>query len=138
MVFGIPIILRPSSTSRAAVFCVPLPPMQTKQSKPSSLYVSTIREGLSTLNCFDFLNGFSREVPSIVPPRVRIPESICSFKGIYSFSINPKNPEEIPITSIPYLTIAVLPTPLIAAFNPGQSPPAVRMPILFFLFLTIA
>ena len=37
---------------------------------------------------------------------------------------------------MPYLTIAVLPTPRIAAFIPGQSPPAVKMPIFIpLLFL---
>ena len=35
------------------------------------------------------------------------------------------------MTFIPYFTMAVLPTPLIAALIPGQSPPAVKMPILF-------
>jgi hypothetical protein len=35
------------------------------------------------------------------------------------------------MTFMPYFTIAVLPTPLIAALIPGQSPPAVKMPILF-------
>jgi hypothetical protein len=32
---------------------------------------------------------------------------------------------------MPYAPIAALPTPRIAAFSPGLSPPAVRMPIVF-------
>jgi hypothetical protein len=41
----------------------------------------------------------------------------------------------MPMTCIPYSTMAVLPTPRMAALMPGQSPPALRMPILRDFFL---
>ncbi len=45
------------------------------------------------------------------------------------FCIKPRNPSRKPITVMPWVRIAALPNPRMAAFNPGESPPAVSIPI---------
>ena len=69
IVLGTETIFSPMAASFAAVFCVPLPPIQTTQSSPNSFTFCSISAGLFTSDITPFfLKGFSREVPSIVPP----------------------------------------------------------------------
>ena len=69
IVLGTDTMFNPMAASLAAVFCVPLPPIQTTQSNPNSLIFCSINAGLLTSDITPFfLKGFSREVPSIVPP----------------------------------------------------------------------
>lgn len=66
----------PAWASLAAVFWVPFPPIHTIQSRPRSWIFFNIKAGLSS-EAADrrFLNGFSLEVPSIVPPRFNKPDN---------------------------------------------------------------
>ena len=76
MVLGTATMFSPMAERRAAVWVVPLPPMQTMQSSPNSFMLRSMRRGLLTPDTTPFfLNGFSREVPSMVPPRLSKPES---------------------------------------------------------------
>src|SRR5690242_5376051 len=124
MVFGTPTTGAPSSAcSRAATPSVSSPPTATTPSKrfrcsrtfsipPSTLY------------------GFVREVRRIVPPRGRIPEIAWPSSGRKTPSIIPRQPCRMPITSASRL-IARRVTARITAFRPGQSPPPVRIPMVF-------
>ena len=83
IVLGTETILSPIAASLAAVFCVPLPPMQTTQSSPISLILCSIKAGLFTSSATTppFLKGFSREVHNIVPPWFNNPDKDISVKG---------------------------------------------------------
>ncbi len=73
MVFGRVMTFIPAFWRRSAFFCVPPPPRQTTASAPSSRAFSTIAPRMSmTWSPTRILCGLSREVPRIVPPRVRI------------------------------------------------------------------
>ena len=73
--------------------------------------------------------GLSRLVPKIVPPSVKIFESASRSRSIVRSCISPRNPSRKPVTFIPKSSIAARPTPRIAAFSPGQSPPEVKIPM---------
>ena len=83
MVLGRVTTLTPCSDSRFAVLCVPLPPRITRQSNRAFLQVSSIFCSLvssfSSAFCI-ILNGW-REVPRMVPPRVRMSENASGFIG---------------------------------------------------------
>ena len=140
MVFGRCTILRPFSTRRSAFLAVPPPPMQTSASSLFFAQVLTIvsrksREApLTSMRC-----GLMRLVPRIVPPMVRIPASAVPSRGKVRFSMRPRKPSRMPTTSISCRPRAALPTPRMAALSPGQSPPAVRIPIrlIFFILLSL-
>src|SRR3954469_22004786 len=66
----------------------------------------------------------------IVPPRGRMPEIAWPSSGRKVPSIIPRQPCRIPTTSASRL-IARRVTARMTAFRPGQSPPPVRMPIVF-------
>ena len=102
MVLGTDTTLTPACANLAAVFCVPFPPIQTMQSSPSSWIFFNINAGLSS-EAADrrFLNGFSREVPRMVPPKLSKPDNDFSVKGSISLSSKPRNPLRIPNTSMP-------------------------------------
>ena len=90
MVLGTETIFKPMAANLAAVFCVPLPPIQTIQSSPSSFTFRSIKAGLFTSDTTPFfLNGFSREVPSIVPPKFNNPDRDLSVNDSTSFVNNP-------------------------------------------------
>src|ERR1700730_413837 len=72
--------------------------------------------------------GLSRPVPRTVPPVVRIPASARLSRRSRESSASPRKPSRKPMTSMPHAS-AALPTPRMAAFRPGLSPPAVMMPI---------
>ena len=90
IVFGTDTMFSPIAESLAAVFCVPFPPMQTTQSSPISLIFRTISAGLSTSDITPFfLKGFSREVPSIVPPKFSKPDKDFSVNDSTSLVSSP-------------------------------------------------
>ena len=83
MVFGSVTTGMPCSESRFAVLCVPLPPRMTRQSKRARRQVSSIFSSFVasfSSACCMVLNGW-RDVPRIVPPRVRISEKSCGSMG---------------------------------------------------------
>ena len=45
--------------------------------------------------------GLSREVPRIVPPMVRMPDSSVRVSVVVRFSIRPRKPSRKPITCMP-------------------------------------
>ena len=129
----------PASFNRRAFFCVPPPPMQTMASRWWRLHVSRIAPVMSrTSSPICIWCGLSRLVPKIVPPLVRMPESILFSNGIVRSWTSPRNPSQKPTSSIPKMSRAALPTPRIAAFSPGQSPPLVRIPICFMVVRSLA
>ena len=76
MVLGTDTMFSPMAERRAAVWVDPQPPMQTMQSSPNSFMFRSMRRGLLTPDTTPFfLKGFSREVPSMVPPWLSKPES---------------------------------------------------------------
>ncbi len=77
-----------------------------------------------------FFNGFVRDVPRIVPPLGRIPDTEKSVSGSTSPSMRPCHPFRIPSVSKSYF-IPALSTARITALSPGQSPPPVRTPMVF-------
>ena len=93
IVLGTETTFTPAWASLAAVFWVPFPPIHTIQSRPRSWIFFNIKAGLSS-EAADrrFLNGFSLEVPSIVPPRFNKPDNDFSVNGSTSLSSNPRNP----------------------------------------------
>ncbi len=89
---------------------------------------STISLPLTTVLCAKGLPRFV--VPRMVPPTNRIPRvfhevSWRVFVGVSS----PSNPSMMPVTSQPYLKMAVLVTARMTALRPGASPPPERTPI---------
>src|ERR1017187_6433553 len=77
----------------------------------------------------DLRCGWSRLVPRMVPPMVRMPESVERSSLSRRFSTRPRKPSRKPMISMPWWPRQVLPTPRMAALRPGLSPPAVRMPM---------
>src|SRR5207244_3582285 len=75
-----------------------------------------------------FSMGFNREVPRIVPPRWSIPETEYRVSGSTSPVTNPAQPFFTPSIGI-FSIIARRTAARITAFNPGQSPPPVNIPI---------
>src|SRR5674476_431380 len=130
MVLGSVTTFRPARTRRSAFFWVPPPPRQTSASRPAFRYVSTITGVMSvTRPSTSILCGLSRLVPRIVPPTVRMPDRAPLSRRTRRSSASPRNPSRKPTTSIPYVLMADLPKPRMAAFSPGLSPPAVRIPM---------
>ena len=133
MVLGRVTTLTPSARRRFAVLWVPLPPRITRQSSFRFFIVFFMASTLSTPSSpmtRISLKG-QREVPSIVPPRVRIPEKSSGFIRRIRSWIRPRYPSRIPwISTSSNASYSALATPLIAAFRPWQSPPLVNNPIL--------
>jgi hypothetical protein len=76
--------------------------------------------------------------PRIVPPQVRMPRVDSVVSGIRSpGGSRPSKPRRTPATSQPRRAEA-LTTARITALRPGQSPPPVRMPIFFLIFLIVS
>src|SRR5262245_36173043 len=73
-------------------------------------------------------SGLVRELPSIVPPRGRIPRTACTSSGIVSPSSGPRHPSRNPVNSYPYSCVPRRTSALMTAFSPGQSPPPVSTP----------
>ena len=93
MVLGMATMFTPISANRAVVFCVPFPPMHTRQSNPNSLMFSMMSAGLSTPSIKPpRLKGFSREVPNTVPPCVNKPDREAMANGSISLVISPWKP----------------------------------------------
>ena len=131
MVLGRVITGSPRSESRRALRAVPPPPRQMRASSPSEWKLSTITSRMSiAVPPTSIRWGFSRLVPRMVPPLVRIPDSASSSRRRYRCCISPRNPSLNPMTFMSWLRIAALPMARMAAFSPGESPPAVRMPML--------
>jgi hypothetical protein len=82
-----------------------------------------------TMPPIDIFWGLSRLVPRMVPPWVRMPDTDLLSSITVRFSISPRNPSRTPMTLMSCAEMAAFATPRIAAFNPGQSPPAVRIPM---------
>src|SRR3954447_4076011 len=124
MVLGTPTTGAPSSANRrAATPSVSSPPTATTPSKRFR-FSRTFSIPPSTLY------GFVREVRMIVPPRGRIPEIARPSSGRNVPSIIPRQPCRMPTTSA-FRLMARRVTARITAFRPGQSPPPVRIPIVF-------
>ena len=125
MVLGTPTTRACCSASRAATLSVSSPPMATSASRCSR---SMLRR-TSSMPCSSFI-GFTRELPSMVPPSWRMPESFERSRLITSPSpIMPAHPLRIPNSESPAAS-ARLPIARMAALRPGASPPPVRMAIL--------
>ena len=77
MVLGSVTMFMPASASSLALFCVPFPPITTRQSRLSRLYVSSMAgmRSLPSSSTMAFPGMyFWREVPSMVPPSTSMPE----------------------------------------------------------------
>ena len=122
---------------------VPSPPIHTRLSRSNFLtYRTTWSEQSSVMSgrsgSFTQLKGLARlVVPRMVPPWVKMPDTFSQVKSETFLFTNPAKPSSIPITSISYFLIQALATPRITAFSPGQSPPPVKIPILFFCFFLL-
>src|SRR5438132_9636851 len=122
MVFGTPTIASDCSPcSRAATPSVSSPPIATRASRLSPKCRTTRSTPPSTLY------GFVRLVPTIVPPRGRMPEISRRPSGSSWFSTRPRQPALTPTTSWPRSSERRA-TARMTAFRPGQSPPPVRTP----------
>src|ERR1700690_3476925 len=73
--------------------------------------------------------GLSRLVPRMVPPTVRMPARTGESRRILRSSARPRNPSRNPTSCMPWRPRAALPRARMAAFRPGLSPPAVRIPM---------
>ena len=99
IVFGTPTTGKScSSWSRAATPSVSSPPIATSASKAFS---SNVRSTASTPP--SSLYGFVRDVPMIVPPRGRIPETSRGPSGSSLPSTSPRQPSRTPMTSQPFV-----------------------------------
>src|SRR5208337_2174531 len=76
-----------------------------------------------------FFSGLVRDVPRMVPPRVRIPETESKVSGAASAVSIPLQPSFTPKTLYPSCP-ARHTTARITGLSPGQSPPPVRIPIV--------
>ena len=76
------------------------------------------------------LNGLVREVPRMVPPFGKMPDTCLSVNGIISLSMRPFQPFRMPMTAQLYRP-AFRTTARMTALSPGQSPPPVSTPIFF-------
>src|SRR5579862_7081284 len=125
MVFGTPTTRACCSANRAATLRVSSPPIATSA---SSLCFSRLCSTWSTPPS-SFI-GLTRELPSMVPPSGRMPESRDRSRGITSPSpIRPAHPLRTPNNVSPAMS-ARRPMARIAALRPGASPPPVRTAIL--------
>src|SRR3990170_5300863 len=70
-----------------------------------------------------------REVPRIVPPAPAMPRTSSRPSGRMSSSMRPCHPFLMPTTSWAPAALIRVTTLRITALRPGQSPPAVRMPM---------
>ncbi len=69
-------------------------------------------------------------MPRIVPPTFKIPEKSDSLRVLKSPAMKPLYPSAIPNISADGIWLyTYFAKPLITALRPGQSPPAVRIPI---------
>ncbi len=94
MVLGMPTTGSPCSESRAAADSVPSPPMATTASMPCfAAFDSTFSSPPSTVN------GFTRLVPRMVPPRCRMPAVFSRVRGKTRSSMSPFQPSRSPSTS---------------------------------------
>ena len=121
MVFGMPTTFSPLSKSFFATPSVSSPPIATTA---WMLFCSSVRKTASTPP--SRLNGFVREVPRMVPPRWRMPETDCRFSRKWFPSMSPRHPSRMPTNSKPWLSPRRT-TARMTAFRPGQSPPPVRI-----------
>ena len=137
MVLGRWMTLRPACISRLAFLAVPPPPMHTSA---SSLFFSKFSMMVGTMSRTSpstiILCGLSRDVPSTVPPMVRMPDRAVASSTCHRSSARPRMPSRNPISSIPCSPMADFPKPRMAAFRPGESPPAVRIPTRLFAPMT--
>src|SRR5580700_8505154 len=125
MVFGTPTTRACCSASRAATLNVSSPPIATSA---SMLNFSRLCKTWSTP--WSSFIGLTRELPSMVPPSGRMPESLERSRGITSPSpISPAHPLRTPNKVSPAMS-ARRPMARIAALRPGASPPPVRTAIL--------
>ena len=76
-----------------------------------------------------FFDGWNRAVPSMVPPLGSMFRMMDRVNGKKSPSTTPRQPLRKPSTESPYSSSARFTTALMAAFNPGQSPPPVKTPM---------
>ena len=130
IVFGRVTTLSPARCRRNAFFWVPPPPMHTSASSWWRRQVSTTASVMSrSVPSTGIRCGLSRLVPRIVPPSVRIPESIGPSSSIHWSCTSPRKPLRNPIIRIPNCPCPVFARPRIAALSPGQSPPLVRTPM---------
>ena len=124
IVFGTPTIGMPSSDRRSALRSVPSPPTTTSPSRCSRSSVARTDAAPSP-----WTYGSRRDVPRIVPPRCRIPRTASRSRGRTRPSIRPSHPSRTPTTTASCRSFARATTPRITALRPGQSPPAVRIPM---------
>ena len=124
IVFGMPMTGIPSSASRRGA---PERPFAPDRDQPVDAEVAQRRanpvdaalaEGVRPRCC----RGWC-------PPRCRIPWTDSSVSSRTSPSMTPRHPSRNPRTSCPSTPTARRTIARMAAFNPGQSPPPVRMPI---------
>ena len=123
IVLGTPTTGSPISYSFDAAPRVSSPPTAIRASSPR------IRRFFSALSGPPAsLNGLVREVPMIVPPMWRIPETILPSRSIGEGSSSPFHPFRSPTTR--ELSVSDFRTTArITALRPGQSPPPVKTPI---------
>src|SRR6266581_3436957 len=129
MVLGTTTTATPRSYRAVAAPSVSSPPIATSASTPRPARLSLIRstpdrppaDALSA-------SGLVREVPSIVPPRGRIPRTACTSSGMVSPSSGPRHPSRNPVHSYPYSCVPRRTSARMTAFSPGQSPPPVSTP----------
>src|SRR3989338_1459007 len=107
MVLGIPTMGKHSFEKRLAKDMVPSPPTQTRASnwperkKRRACLETSLYSTFKPLR-FAYKKGLVRlVVPRIVPPCVKIPETLSIVKGRKRPSINPAKPSSIPKTSQP-------------------------------------
>ncbi len=93
MVLGRVITGSPRSESRRALRAVPPPPRQMRASSPSEWKLSTITSRMSiAVPPTSIRWGFSRLVPRMVPPLVRIPDSAVLVEAEVSLLHQPAKP----------------------------------------------
>ena len=117
-------VLMPCFESASAPLYEPSPPITTTPSILCFLQTSAPLAWPSSVT-----NSEHLAVPKIVPPSSIISDTLLLFISTISSARSPAYPLFIPLTATP-LQIAVLTTPLMAAFIPGASPPLVRTPIV--------
>src|SRR5437588_723276 len=125
IVLGMPTTATPSRLRRHAAPRVSSPPMATTASMPRRASVALMRAIPSASR-----SGLVRDVPRIVPPFGRIPETASRESGTRSSARSPRQPSRTPVTSSPF-SPARLTTARMAALRPGTSPPPVSTAIRF-------
>jgi hypothetical protein len=125
IVFGQPITGTPRLCNRDATLNVSSPPIAINATSSFCRMFAAIRSSCSSV-------GLVREVPRMVPPRCRMPDTFSRLNGMTSFLMAPAQPLRKPITCQPS-TSARRVMARMAAFRPGQSPPPVNIANLFML-----